>query len=699
MKKAAGDPLPETFRILNRELSLLDFQVRVLEEAADARNPLLERLKFLAIFASNMDEFFMIRVSGLKRLEAAGVQYLSPDGLSAREQLRLIRKRVLKLHEQAHHLYRDELKPKLDDAGVHILNYGKLTKSQRQKADAYFSQTVFPILTPLVLDSAHPFPHISNLSLNFAIIIKGPKGKEKFARLKVPATLPPLLSIKRTTATRQDGTTVRHHTFVWLDQVIVANLSALFPGMEVVESHPFRVIRDADTELLDLEASDLVQAMQRTIKHRKFGSVVKVEIHEQMPNRIRKLLVENLGVKKTDLYEIRGTPGMDRLQLVYKETDRADLKYTHYEPSLPAPWRKLQSPGDIFNLIKQQDILLHHPYDSFAPVVEFLQAAARDPDVLAIKQTLYRVGQNSPVVGALLEAAERGKQVAVVVEIKARFDEENNISWAKELEQAGAHVIYGVEGLKTHCKTCLVVRQEGADFQRYLHIATGNYNSVTAEAYEDIGLFTCEEALVADVSNLFNTLTGYSRMPGYQGLMVAPLKLREQLVTLIDQEIRNAKDGLGGHIIIKVNALTDPAMIRSFYDASGAGVKVDLIIRGECCLVPGVPRLSENIRVISVVGRFLEHSRVFYFHNAGQERVFLGSADLMTRNLDRRVEVVFPVSDPTHIRYLRDEVLETYLQDNQSARDMCSDGDYLRLTPTADKQLINVQQHLMRKAL
>ena len=694
-KITAPDPAVG-FRILNRELSLLDFQSRVLEEAADNRNPPLERLKFLSIFGSNMDEFFMVRVSGIKKLKRGRYPDLSPDGLTPREQLKLIRKRALKLYSQAHFLYRDSIQPALDAEGVHIHNYERLNDVQRATADLYFQQVVFPVLTPLLLDSGHPFPHISNLSLNLAVILKGTKGGEQFARVKIPETLPRLIPLVNTNDWEHNESEIPHHYFTWLDQVIAANLDVLFPGVAILESHPFRVVRDADIEIQQLEADDLLKAMERTLQKRKSGSVVKIAIHRSMPKRIRKLLVENLKARASDIYEDRGILGMSSLAEVYQSVDRPDLKYPPYTPAIPAPLRSMEAPGDIFERIHGGDILLHHPYDSFTPVQAFLMAAAHDPRVLAIKQTLYRVGSDSPVVKALLTAAQAGKQVAVLVELKARFDEESNISWARALEQAGAHVIYGLEALKTHCKITLVVRREGDAMRRYLHLSTGNYNAVTACLYEDIGLFTCNEDLAIDASDLFNYLTGCSMISDYRKLLVAPVTLRDQLEALIHAEMEHARAGRGGYIAIKVNALTDPRVIKRLYDASNAGVKIDLIVRGMCCLVPAVPGTSENIRVISILGRYLEHSRVFYFANGGEERLYLGSADLMTRNLDHRVEILFPMHDAAQIRYLRDVLLETCLRDNESARDMTSEGEYLRLQPLGGQPRINVQQSLMR---
>jgi polyphosphate kinase len=696
--KAEPEAFTDSSLFINRELSLLDFQERVLSEAQDENNPLLERVKFMSIFGSNMDEFFMVRVSGIRKLVEANVPEISPEGLTPREQLAAIRRRALELYREAHKFYQQELLPQLEKTGIHILDYKKLNEAQRSRADTYFHDVVFPVLTPLALDPGHPFPHISNLSLNLAIVIRDKKGNEKFARLKVPDTLQQLVPVKRSSGgARRDGTVPWHHYFVWLEQVIAANLKVLFPGMQVVEAHPFRIIRDADIEIQELEADDLLEAMQQSIRRRKFGSVVKVAIYENMPRHIRDLLVENLQVKPTDVYVTSSNLGMARLWQLYSSIDRHDLKYPPYKPAIPRPFKNATLAGDIFEIIQQGNVLLHHPYDSFSPVVDYLNAAARDPDVLAIKQTLYRTGQNSPIVEALLEAAENGKQVAVLVELKARFDEESNIGWAQMLERTGVHVVYGLVGLKTHCKIAMVVRKEGEGIRRYLHLATGNYNAITSGMYEDIGLFTCDEVMGQDATDLFNYLTGYSTKQDYQKLLVAPVNLRERLEGFIRREIDHAKNNRPAHLIFKANALVDKRMIQLLYEASRAGVQVDLLIRGICSLVPGIKDISENIRVISILGRYLEHSRIFYFLNDGHEEIYLGSADLMPRNLNHRVEVVFPVERIEHIRYLRDHVLESYLNDNVSARVMHSDGTYKRLHPSSKEKGREIQSWLMEK--
>jgi polyphosphate kinase len=694
MTKEKVTPNPELF--INRELSLLDFQSRVLEEAQDESNPLLERVKFLAIFGSNMDEFFMVRVSGLRKQVEAGIVDLSPDGLTPREQLAAIRKRYIELDNEAHLCLQRKLLPKLDKAGVHIPDYDRATKAQKEKADAYFREVVYPVLTPLALDLGHPFPHISNLSLNLAIVIRDPKGNEKFARLKVPDTLPRLIPIKKSSgATRKDGTIPFHHYFVWLEQVIAANVGSLFPGMDIVSVHPFRIVRDADTEIQEIEAEDLLESMEQTIRQRKFASVAQVSIYDDMPANVRDLLTENLEINPSDIFVQRKPLGLVSLWKVYNSVERHDLKYPPYKPHIPKVFKNVENREEIFDAIRQENILLHHPYDSFTPVVDFLNAAAKDRNVLAIKQTLYRVGRDSPVIPALLQARERGKQVAVLLELKARFDEESNIGWARKLEEAGVHVVYGVVGLKTHSKVCMVIRQEGEGIRRYIHLATGNYNLFTSHVYEDIGILTCDEAIGADVTDLFNFLTGYSAQTEYRKLLVAPVNLRQKLEALIQREIEHAKKDNKAQLIFKMNAIVDPQMIQLLYKASQAGVKVELFVRGMCCLRPGVKGLSENIRVTSIVGRYLEHSRIYHFYNNGKEEIYLGSADLMDRNLNSRVEVVFPVENPGQVQHLREKILSVYLRDNTRARLMQPDGTYIRMKAKDKDDRVDVQEWLM----
>jgi polyphosphate kinase len=681
---------------VNRELSLLEFQRRVLEEALDEENPVLERVKFLAIFGSNMDEFFMVRVSGIRKQVEAHITEISPDGLTPRDLLAAIRKFTAELYAEAHNCLHRKLLPKLQNAGIHVSDYSRLTKTQKEKVDAYFQEVVLPVLTPLALDPGHPFPHISNLSLNLAIVLRDQRGLEKFARLKVPNTLPRLVPVKRSSgATRKDGTVPRHHYFVWLEQLIAANIGKLFPGMEVVAVHPFRIIRDADVEIQEIEADDLLETMQQSIRRRKFGSVVQVAVYDSMPENIRRLLMENLPITSSDLF-IQSKPlGLVGLWQLYDSVERHDLKYALYKQRVVPQFQNVELADEVFAAIRQADILIHHPYDSFVPVIDFLNAAARDPQVLAIKQTLYRVGHNSPVVEALLEACERGKQVAVLVELKARFDEESNIGWARTLEQAGVHVVYGLMGLKTHCKVGMVVRQEGEGIRRYVHLATGNYNYVTSTTYEDIGMFTCDDAIADDATELFNFLTGYSSKPKYRKLWVAPINLRQNLEERIRREIEHAKKGDRARLIFKVNALVDPHIIQLLYEASQAGVRVDLLVRGICCLKPGVKGVSENICVRSVLGRYLEHSRVFYFENGGKEEIYLGSADLMQRNLNHRVEEIFPVGDSEYVKYLRDYVLQAYFRDHCHTRIMQADGSYKRLQSKEGDTALGVQDWLM----
>ena len=512
----------------------------------------------------------------------------------------------------------NDIKPKLDEAGIHVLEYKELNDAQREKVEEHFQEVVFPVLTPLAFDPGRPFPHISNLSLSLAVIVQEKKGQQRFARVKVPDTLPRLVPIKRSSGgVRKDGTVPFHHYFVWLDQVIAANLNTLFPGMKVVEAHPFRVTRDADTAIQELEASDLLETIEESVRQRRFGSVVRMSINEAMPSRIRDLLIENLEMDRNDVYSIDGQLGFSSLMTLYS-IDRYDLKEVPFVPTTPKVLDGRYDDGNIFAAIRREDILLHHPYDSFMPVVEFLKTAAHDPDVLAIKQTLYRVGRNAPVVEALLEASLNNKQVAVLVELKARFDEESNITWARALEAEGVHVVYGLLGLKTHSKIALVIRKEGDSIRRYIHIATGNYNTQTAQTYTDIGMFTCDKEIGADATDLFNYLTGYSEKTNFRKLIVAPINMRARMEALIKREIEQQRKGKKGQTIFKINSLVDKGMIQLLYQASQAGVKIDLLVRGMCCLRPGVPGVSDNIKVTSIVGRFLEHSRIFYFRNGGE---------------------------------------------------------------------------------
>ena len=678
---------------VNRELSLLGFQERVLEEARDESNPLLERLKFLSIVGSNLDEFYMVRVGGLMKQIASGVTELSPDGCSPAEQLAVVRDAAHKIMKDAAAYFLQTLVPALAKQGIHILNYGALNSKQRDHVKRIFDETIFPVLTPLAFDSGHPFPYISNRSLNLAVLIHDEQGHERFARLKVPPTIPRLLPVKRSSGgVRKDGTVPYRHAFVWVEQIVAARLVSLFPGMHVVEAHPFRITRNADMSIQELEADDLLETMEQGVRRRRFGSVVRMEVNADMPGRIRQILMANLEVDVNDAYVVNGPLGLDGLMRISRSIERAELLERPFVPFTLPPLKEESRKAGIFAAIAAQNHLLHHPYDSFSPIVDFLEAAAIDPDVLAIKMTLYRVGSNSPVVRALLKARENGKQVAVLVELKARFDEESNIGWARMLEQEGVHVTYGLLGLKTHSKVALVIRKEGRQIRRYLHLSTGNYNAVTAHLYEDLGYFTADEDFGADATDLFNFLTGYSDKRNYRKLLIAPITLRNRLQALIRREMEY---GMEGHLILKTNALVDKPVIKLLYEASQAGVRIDLIVRGICCLRPGLPGISEGITVTSVVGRFLEHSRVYYCRNGNQEEIYMGSADLMPRNLDRRVEILFPVEDQDLIRYLRYDVLETYLKDNVKARRMQPDGTYERVHPEPGGELVCVQDRLL----
>ena len=681
---------------VNRELSMLQFFRRVLEEARNESNPLLEQVKFLAIVGSNLDEFFMVRVAGLKQQIEAGVVDLSPDGLTPAEQLAAVRKMAQQLMMDARECLHDLLL-QLDRAGIHILDYAALDRKQKAGVKQYFKEVVFPVLTPLAVDPGRPFPHISNLSLNLAIVIRDKEGEQHFARLKVPDTLPRLVPIKRSSgATRKDGTVPYHHYFVWLEQVIAAHLNMLFPGMQVVEAYPFRVTRDAEMVIQELEAADLLETIEQSVRQRRFGQVVRTTVTEAMPTYIRDILIEHLELDRNDIYTLDMPLGLSNLRSLYS-VDRYDLKDPPFLPAIPPPLDDTLTDGDVFAAIRRQDILLHHPYDSFAPVVSFLETAASDPNVLAIKQTLYRVGPNSPVVQALLEAVQNGKQVAVLVELKARFDEESNIEWARALEREGVHVVYGLLGLKTHSKMALVVRKEGEQIRRYIHLATGNYNAVTAQLYTDLGVFTSDEDIGEDVSNIFNYLTGYSAKKDYHKCLVAPINLRSGLEALIRREIEHQAHGEQGHLIFKINHLVDKPIAQLLYQASQAGVKVDLLVRSMCCLRPGIKGLSHNIQVTSVVGRFLEHTRIYWFRNGGNDEVYLGSADLMLRNLDRRVELLFPIEDKRLVRHLRDEVLAIYMADNVKARRMLPDGTYVCVQPGKDEQPLNSQAWFIQR--
>ncbi len=677
---------------INRELSAVNFIRRVLEEARTRRHPLLERAKFLSFVSRQIDEFLMIRVAGLQDQQIAQVKEVGPDGMLPGQQLDALRTALLDVLHDQHRCWVDELLPGLSEAGVAILNYSELTRAQREAAAQYYDHEIFPILTPLGVDPAHPFPHISSRSLNLAVTLRDPLGLELFARVKVPSLLPRLVPVPVSTRERvrhPEPENPRRYAFVWIEQLIAAHLDTLFQGMVVENAYPFRVLRDADFDIQQDQAGDLLETVEQNVQLRRFGVVVNLGVQPDMPQSIRELLRENLELDHSDVMELEEPLGLGDLSEIC-DIDRPDLKDQPIVATVPGELRRNL---DLFAAIQKSDLLLHHPYNTFSTVAEFIQTAARDPQVVAIKQTLYRVGSNSPIVDALLEANERGKQVAVLVELKARFDEENNIEWARRLEHAGVHVVYGQVEFKTHGKVALVVRREAGGLRRYVHIGTGNYNASTARVYEDYALLTCRPEIGEDASHLFNAMTGYARGVVYNKLIVAPEGIRPALLQRIDREIERQQAGGNGHLIFKVNALVDPEFIRALYRASRAGVQIELIVRGMCCLRPGIPGISENIQVISLVGRFLEHSRIYYFANGGveDEEILIGSADLMQRNLDHRVEVLVPVEDPVLRAHFRDVALPTYLRDTANARRLLSSGAYERIVPPAGEEPFDEQ--------
>ena len=669
----------------NRELSWVAFNKRVLNEGIDPRTPLLERAKFFAIFSTNLDEFFMVRVARVKKKFSEQLDIVSDDGLSPDKQLKVIRDALVPLVKMQHDFFENTLRPELHKHKVKLLDYKDIDKKHQRYLKTYFQEKLFPVLTPLAVDPAHPFPYISNLSLNLVVIVRDREtGEQNFARVKVPNVLPRFVKVPETNA----------HTFVTLEQVIAHNLEALFPGMEILNYYPFRITRDAELDIEEEEADDLISALQEELRKQKFGSVVRMEIASDVPLEIRKKLVEQLSITEADVYDIPGLIGLGDLMAI------AFLPMPEYQDK---PWKSVTHPRlrkaaeeeNIFDIIRQGDFLVHHPYQSFTTTVQrFIEEAASDAHVLAIKQTLYRTSGDSPIVHALIRAAENGKQVAVLVELKARFDEANNILWAKKLENAGVHVVYGLKNLKTHTKTALVVRQEGDRLVRYVHIGTGNYNPKTARFYSDLGIFSCCDDLGADLTDLFNYLTGYSRQREYRKLLVAPVNMREKFLQLIQREIENQKQGYPSYIIAKMNSLVDPEIISALYEASQIGVNIDLIIRGICCIRPKVKGLSDRIRVISVIGRFLEHSRIFYFSNLGKEQVYIGSADWMPRNLDARVEVITPIEDISLVKELK-QILEIVIADNRQAWDLRSDGTYVQRSPKDGEPEMSSQKHFM----
>jgi len=681
-----AQPAPPERLFFNRELSWLDFNDRVLQLARDADNPVLERVRFLAIFASNLDEFFMKRIGGLQRQRASRLSELSQDGMTADDQLAAIQQRVRVLLQQEMDVWTNELQPQLEHNGIFIYNYESLSDADRAICDEYFARNIFPILTPLAVDSAHPFPFISNLSRSLGVLLEHPvRGESHFVRIKMPENLP-----------RFVPGTVRHQ-YVPLEQVIGGNLSLLFPGMKVIEWQLFRVTRNADIEMDEEDADDLLEMVEQELRRRRLSHVVRLELPESMTPAMRHFIVDGMEVDQRDVWTVRGPIDMDDLFAI-ANIDLPPLKFK--------PWNPLTSPRladddmDIFSIIRQGDVLVHHPYESFATSVErFITTAADDPKVLAIKMTLYRTSSDSPFVPALIRAAETGKQVAVLVEIKARFDEQRNVELAQQLEKAGVHVVYGLVGYKTHTKLAMVVRDEPDGLRTYTHIGTGNYNSKTAVLYTDLGFFTCNALITSDVIELFHYLTGRSLKRDYRKLLVAPVNMRDRFLLKIRREMEHAKDGKPARIVAKMNQLQDARVIKTLYEASQAGVQVDLIIRGFCSLRPGVPGLSDNIRVISILGRFLEHSRIFWFQNDGNEEFYIGSADWMNRNLDYRVEAITPIEDPT-LRSTLKEIIDTTLADYNFSWLLQPDGQWVRRKlETGDSAATNTQERFMARAL
>ena len=654
---------------INRELSWLEFDARVLGEAADVSNPLFERLKFLSITASNLDEFFMVRVASLKDMVNAGYTKKDIAGMTAQEQLDALDEKTHAFVQRQYTIYNDELIPALAKEGFHIVEHHEdLSHEQSEFVDKYFHDEVYPVLTPMAVDSSRPFPLIRNKTLNIAALLKKKNINEdvkEFATVQVPSVLPRFVSLPGKTG----------NTIILLEEIIERNIDKLFLNYDILCAYPYRIMRNADFSIDEEDAADLLKEIEKQLKKRQWGQAIRLEVQQDIDKELLKILKEELEIKGSDIYRIDGPLDLTFLMKMYGSFDYSDLKIPKYTP---APVLELMKGENIFAQIREGDILLHHPYQTFDPVVDFVRQAAKDPAVLAIKQTLYRVSGNSPVVAALAAAAENGKQVSVLVELKARFDEENNIIWARKLEQAGCHVIYGLVGLKTHSKITLVVRREEDGIRRYVHLGTGNYNDSTAKLYCDMGLLTCSPAIGEDATAVFNMLSGYSEPISWNKLSLAPLWLRDRFHYLVEREITHAKEGREAHIIAKMNSVCDKDIIELMYKASKAGVKIELIVRGICCLVPGIKGVSENITVRSIVGTFLEHSRIFYFENGGNEEVYMASADWMSRNLDRRVEIMFPVEDERLMKEIK-HVLDVQLADNVKAQLMQKDGSYVKV--------------------
>jgi len=686
---------PKNF--FSRDLSWVEFNRRVLEEATNPNLPLLERIKFIAIFFTNLDEFYMIRVSGIKQQIRANIVDRGTDGLSPAEELNLLQNNVLPQVDLLLKYWNNSIIPELAKNKVNFVQYDKLNASEKEKLRAYFIKEIYPVLTPLAFDPGRPFPYISNLSLSLAIQVKKPNGQLHFARLKIPSILSRIINLDGILEKKQSVSPNEFSAqLIWLDDLIKNNLEPLFPRLEIVSAHKFRITRNADLNIQEDEADDLLSLIEENIKQRKFGSVVRLAVEKDMPDFLINILTENLEISDYETQVVDGPMGLSSVMSLY-DLPLPHLKEKSFYPVLPSPFDDDERES-IFSIIRQKDILLHHPYDSFEPVIDLIKEAASDPNVLAIKQTLYRIGPNSPIVKHLIQAAEANKQVAVLVELKARFDEENNIYWARALEKVGVHVVYGLVGLKTHSKMTLIVRKENDGVQRYVHLGTGNYNASSAKLYTDYGLMTKDKDLCEDVAEIFNFLTGYSEQKVYRKMWVAPLNIRKEFLKLIGREIDNTLAGKTGYILFKLNSLVDPVIISALYIASQNGVKIDLIIRGICCLIPQVPGLSDNIFVKSIVGRFLEHSRVYYFYNGGEDEIFMGSADIMERNLDRRVETIFPIEDKDIKKTVKETLLNISLKDNQKARILLPTGKYVSNHKTYLQDDVNLQEWLMNYA-
>lgn len=688
--------LPEYYE--NRELSWLKFDARVLNEAKDKSIPLLERLKFVSITSSNLDEFFMVRVASLKDMVHADYRKRDIAGMTASEQLDRINTATRKLVESQYNTYNRSLVPLMAANGIHIIEkYEELTAEQAAYVDRYFEEDVYPVLTPMAVDASRPFPLIRNKTLNIAALLSSKKDEKhkdavEFATVQVPGVLPRLVPIPADTS--EDSGEVEGRTFILLEQIIEKNIDKLFLNYHVLCAHPYRVMRNADLPIDEDEAADLLKEIQKQLKKRQWGEVIRLEVEASVDKKLLRFLKDELKVAEEDIFQISGPIDLTFLMKMYGLSGCDSLRYEPYKPQRVP---EIEPGEDIFEAIRGGDILLHHPYETFDPVVDFIRQAASDPDVLAIKQTLYRVSGNSPIIASLAQAAENGKQVSVLVELKARFDEENNIVWAKKLEQAGCHVIYGLVGLKTHSKIALVVRREEDGIRRYVHLGTGNYNDSTAKLYTDCGIFTCNEAIGEDATAVFNMLSGYSEPLSWNELVLAPIWLRTRFMRLIARETKHAREGKPAKIVAKMNSLCDEGIIAALYEASAAGVKIELIVRGICCLKVGIPGISENIHVRSIVGNFLEHSRIFFFLNDGEEEIYMGSADWMPRNLDRRVEILFPVLDDTLKEKVK-HILDVELADNTKAHVLKPDGEYEKIDRRG-KVLVNSQKQFCEEAV